>query len=168
MWRFKHQTEGPTFGVLFSSCRFIGRGFGPWLLRLSRMLLALWGGLFMAGLGARAQADLRYARRDLGYEELRAFADEGDLRRTVGIFSSEPSRVPGYPGCTRAADYIQQQFREIGLQRIRREEYGIAIPVDEGATLRIMGKRRHRSGCMACGRTWCVPQCFPLRGSREG
>ena len=79
------------------------------------------------------------ARADLDYAELLAFAEEGDLRQTVEVFSSVRSRVAGYPGCTQAADYIRRQFKEIGLQRIRTEEYGVTVPVDEGATLRIMG-----------------------------
>ena len=94
------------------------------------MKAMLWGLLLVWILSVTGSV-----RADLDYEELSVFADEADLRRTVEIFSSERSRVSGYPGCARAAEYIRRQFEEIGLQHIRTEEYGVTVPVDEGATL---------------------------------
>ena len=59
------------------------------------------------------------------------------LRETVEFMASHGSRVAGYPGCDAAADFIEREFRSIGLDSVSREEYEVTIPVDYGGTLTV-------------------------------
>ena len=69
-----------------------------------------------------------------------ARADEQGVRTTVEFMASVESRVAGYPGCEVAADWIEEQFREIGLERVRREGFEVVVPVDRGGTLEVEGE----------------------------
>ena len=93
----------------------------------------------VVALGFLIAARVALVHAALDYKELRGVAGEGELRESLEVFGSERSRVPGYPGCTRAAETIREQFEEMGLERIRTEEYRVTVPVDEGATLRVVG-----------------------------
>lgn len=74
------------------------------------------------------------------YETLAADVQASNLARTVELFASKGSRIAGYPGCESAGDYIEQQFKQIGLQDIKREPFFATVPVDEGASLTVNGK----------------------------
>ncbi|KPJ64761.1 hypothetical protein AMK68_00655 [candidate division KD3-62 bacterium DG_56] len=64
------------------------------------------------------------------------------LARHIKELSSIDSRVTGYPGCDEAADYVYQQFEEIGLERIRRESFQVTVPVGKGSlTIHAAGSR---------------------------
>jgi len=80
------------------------------------------------------------AALELDYEELARSVDGGRIRETLEFFASGESRVAGYPGCDRAAAYIEEQFRKIGLLDVRSEAFNVAVPVDKGAGLRIVGE----------------------------
>ncbi|MEM0338036.1 MAG: hypothetical protein QW683_08985, partial [Candidatus Caldarchaeum sp.] len=71
------------------------------------------------------------------YRTLISTISEARLAETVRWMAAQGSRVAGYPGADRAADYIEQQFRAIGLQNVQREPFPITVPVDEGAFLEI-------------------------------
>ncbi len=60
-----------------------------------------------------------------------------DLRAHIEALSTHPSRVTGYPGAAAAARYIEDQFRQIGLQDITSEHFELPVPMDKGAHLRL-------------------------------
>ncbi len=59
--------------------------------------------------------------------------------------SSYPSRMVGYPGCDKAADYVEGQFKSIGLKPMKdtssnkpahySEEFKVTVPIDKGSKL---------------------------------
>ena len=101
-------------------------------MRKGMAICVLMGLLFI---GSTAWATL-----ELDYEDLVRSVDAGRIRSTVEYLSSFESRVVGYPGCDEAARYIQGQFEEIGLMDVRSEEFEVSIPVDHGASLRVVGE----------------------------
>jgi len=52
----------------------------------------------------------------------------------VSSLSSVGSRVTGYPGCYKAADYIINAFNELGLE-VKIHNYTVAVPLDLGANI---------------------------------
>jgi len=62
---------------------------------------------------------------------------EAALRKHIEALAACGSRVPGYPGHDRAAEYIRLVFAEIGLTRIEQDRFPVAVPVDEGSSLEI-------------------------------
>jgi hypothetical protein len=75
------------------------------------------------------------------YRQLVGAVSEARLAETVRWMAAQGSRVAGYPGADRAADYIEQQFRALGLQNVRREAFPITVPVDEEAHLHLNGQK---------------------------
>jgi hypothetical protein len=75
------------------------------------------------------------------YRQLTGAVSEARLAETVRWMAAQGSRVAGYPGADRAADYIEQQFRAVGLQNVRREAFPITVPVDEEAHLHLNGQK---------------------------
>ena len=60
----------------------------------------------------------------------------GDTRATVEHLSTLPaSRVVGYPGCEMAAQYVEDQFRAIGLQGVTSQPFDVTVPIDEGGVM---------------------------------
>ena len=56
-----------------------------------------------------------------------------DTKATLAHLSSLPeSRVAGYPGNEMAAQYVEDQFRAIGLQDVRSQRYDVTVPIDDG------------------------------------
>ena len=55
-----------------------------------------------------------------------------DTRETISYLSQLDSRVVGYPGCEKAAQYVEDQFRSIGLQGVRSQPFQVTVPIDEG------------------------------------
>jgi hypothetical protein len=56
----------------------------------------------------------------------------GRLRSTVNTLSGFGSRVAGYPGDAKAADYVQGQFNAIGLESVRTDAFPVTVPYDPG------------------------------------
>jgi hypothetical protein len=75
------------------------------------------------------------------YRQLVGAVSDARLAETVRWMAAQGSRVAGYPGADRAADYIEQQFRALGLQNVRREAFPITVPVDEEAHLHLNGQK---------------------------
>ena len=65
------------------------------------------------------------------------------IRHSVEHLSSLGSRVVGYPGCELAADFIETQFRTIGLEDVRREQFDVVVPIDRGARLTLTRTGEH-------------------------
>ncbi|MEM4875372.1 MAG: hypothetical protein QW394_08740, partial [Thermofilaceae archaeon] len=54
----------------------------------------------------------------------------------VILLSSLGSRVTGYEGCNKAAEYITQYFLEIfGEENVIVQDYDVVVPFDEGAQI---------------------------------
>lgn len=75
------------------------------------------------------------------YKAIAASINPARLSRDVRALSSYPSRLVGYPGCAQAADYVEKQFRSIGLDNVRVEKFKVTVPIDEGSKLVINGKQ---------------------------
>ena len=99
-----------------------------------------------------------YIERLIGWESIRETAltvrdpdvyhvveqiDANDLRTHVEALTSFPSRVTGYPGAEAAAQYVEDQFRQIGLQDITSEHFEVPVPIDKGAHLRLPSGQRY-------------------------
>jgi len=78
----------------------------------------------------------------VNYEELRALAPESRLRETIGYLAGLESRVTGYPGAEQAALFVQQQFRDIGLDDITFHKYDVSVPIEKSGYLQIEGDRQ--------------------------
>ena len=74
------------------------------------------------------------------YKSIAAAIDMDRVKASVNTLASYPSRMVGYPGCDQAADYVEQQFRSIGLQDVAVEKFRVTVPVDEGSRLVINGQ----------------------------
>ena len=62
------------------------------------------------------------------------------LKADVAALSKYPSRVPGTPGNIAAAQFVQQQFQDIGLQKVHAENFLVTVPVTQSASLNFKGK----------------------------
>lgn len=69
------------------------------------------------------------------YKAIAKSIDVSRVESSVKTLSSYPSRMVGYPGCDAAANYIEKQFKDIGLQDVKTEEFKVTVPVDEGSKL---------------------------------
>lgn len=66
-----------------------------------------------------------------------------DTKATIQFLSTLPhSRAVGYPGNQMAADYVEDAFRAIGLDDVRRQTFEVTVPVDEGGSMRVTGLDR--------------------------
>ncbi len=74
----------------------------------------------------------------LDYKKITEEIKEENLKNYISYFSSLNSRVVGYPGCQKAADFIISEFQKIGLQDVRGEKFPVTVPVDKGASLKIL------------------------------
>ncbi len=83
---------------------------------------------------------LTWALTGVLLEDAGAEAGEDHLRSLIERFSAPGSRVVGYPGCARAADYIEAELRAIGVEDVRREEFGVVVPMDRGGRLHVEDK----------------------------
>lgn len=75
------------------------------------------------------------------YRKIVSLIDQNRVREAITTLSSEQSRVAGYPGADHAADYVQRQFRQIGLEDVRAEQFGVTVPVDQGASIEVAGRK---------------------------
>jgi len=65
--------------------------------------------------------------------------DEDRLRSHVEFMAGQGSRISGYPGAEKTAEFLLEQFRSIGLEQITEEEFPITVPVDRGGELVVVG-----------------------------
>lgn len=101
---------------------------------LAALAVALIG---MQGV-ARAAVDPKLAAK---YTALAATVDPKAMEETVRTLSANGSRVVGYPGERKAADYVEQQFNDLfGRENVKTETFTATVPMDKGATLTAGGK----------------------------
>jgi len=60
------------------------------------------------------------------------------LYEHVRYLSSGPSRVTGYAGAQRAAEYIEAQYRQVGLQDVTVEQFTVPVPFDRGGSIELV------------------------------
>jgi len=63
--------------------------------------------------------------------------DYGNIQEHVVFLSSLGSRVTGYEGCSLAADYIEDEFADYGLEVIR-QDYRLLTPLDHGSDITVL------------------------------
>ncbi len=56
------------------------------------------------------------------------------LEERLLTFSSW-NRIPGYPGFKEAASYVEEELRQMGVGEVSVQDFNLAVPIDEGATL---------------------------------
>jgi ABC-type antimicrobial peptide transport system permease subunit len=59
----------------------------------------------------------------------------------IKFFSSLKSRFPGTEGHSKAADFIEKKFKEIGLKNVKREEFKVTVPVEKYAYIEYKGNK---------------------------
>ncbi len=79
------------------------------------------------------------AAAEVDFDELAEAAPVERLRQTLGYFAGLGSRVAGYPGADEAARYVQDNFRQIGLDGIAIHEYDVSVPIDKGGYIEVAG-----------------------------
>jgi len=67
---------------------------------------------------------------EVDFAALRVHASQERVTETLARFASYQSRVVGYPGAEAAARYIEDTFRDIGLDGITVHEYDVSIPME--------------------------------------
>jgi len=78
---------------------------------------------------------------DLSPEYFINAIDMERIRRHIRFFSSLGSRVTGYPGSYRAAQYIYDKFLEYGLSHVQFHNYSITVPIDYGANVEVLSSK---------------------------
>jgi hypothetical protein len=74
------------------------------------------------------------------YKAIAASIDPKRLATDVSALSAYPSRIVGYPGCAKAADYVENQFRTIGLSNVAVEKFKVTVPIDQGSKIVVNGR----------------------------
>src|SRR5579862_6457048 len=77
--------------------------------------------------GLDASPELKAVYRNL-FGEVKA----ENLAGTVNTLAGFGSRVAGYEGETKAAAYVEQQFRSLGLSNVHTEPFTVSVPIDNG------------------------------------
>ena len=63
------------------------------------------------------------------------------LQKDIAALTAYPSRIPGTPGNMAAADTIEKRFNEIGLTKVKHDEYLVTAPFTHGKTTLEIGGR---------------------------
>jgi hypothetical protein len=66
------------------------------------------------------------------YKSVASQVNPNNLSETIHTLAGFGSRVTGYEGDAKAAAYVEQRFKELGLQSIRSETFGVVVPMDRG------------------------------------
>ncbi|MBN2307435.1 MAG: hypothetical protein JXR94_00600, partial [Candidatus Hydrogenedentes bacterium] len=70
------------------------------------------------------------------YPQVAASITREDLEGHIRALSSIPSRLTGTPGCDRAAGYVAEQFRALGVGEPHVQQYPVTVPVSDRTELR--------------------------------
>ncbi|MYB58831.1 MAG: hypothetical protein F4X51_20815, partial [Gemmatimonadetes bacterium] len=73
---------------------------------------------------------------EVGTRVLDAVREDG-IRMLMDQFVRYDSRVVGYPGHEKIADFIESEFRRFGMEDVEAETYGVAVPIDRGGSLMV-------------------------------
>ncbi|HET6381834.1 MAG TPA: FtsX-like permease family protein [Armatimonadota bacterium] len=111
----------------------------------SRAIVAAFAGLMVliapsAGLAADTLPVLSPTKgRGREYVKIASTIKLSELQKTVSDLAALPSRIPGYPGYERAANYVQNAMSGAGLSKVHRENFTVAIPVEDGTSTLTVG-----------------------------
>lgn len=113
---------------------------GHVLFRVLRLLSAVAVMLALPELALHAQTTEKKLDpvTEKAYRELTAAVDPDALNRHIRALAAIPSRVAGYPGSVRAAEYVEQQFRAAGLTDVKSETFEVTVPVSDGVRIKDM------------------------------
>jgi hypothetical protein len=84
--------------------------------------------------------------RSAAHEQLAAAMSLSRVQTHLRYLAALGSRVSGYAGNRKAADYILQQFRSLGLESYV-QEFDLPTPLDSGCWLEVQG-RRYKLGAL--------------------
>jgi len=106
---------------------------------ISRILLVIIFYLLVASqiLSVAYGSSFDQQRGELSYKEIIEEIDESSIMRHVEKFASFGSRVTGYPGYEKAAEYIYDEFLKIGLVNVTYDYFDVAVPIDYGANITV-------------------------------
>ncbi|MCS6777855.1 MAG: FtsX-like permease family protein [Chloroherpetonaceae bacterium] len=79
-----------------------------------------------------ARCDAQNEAQKEAYRKFSAGVSPANLSRTIRDLTGFGSRIAGYPGDRKAAEYVERQFRAIGLERITVDEFNVSVPFDPG------------------------------------
>jgi hypothetical protein len=82
------------------------------------------------------------------YKDLAATVDPKALSDTVRTLSTNGSRVVGYPGERKAADYVAAQFNELFPGKVETETFTATVPMDKGTAQLTAGGKSYGLYCM--------------------
>ncbi|MBC7287421.1 MAG: M28 family peptidase, partial [Armatimonadetes bacterium] len=88
--------------------------------------LALAPLVFGQGTGEEEELVLK---SETNYEAAAGCVSYDELAATIKYLSSLGSRVTGYPGCEKAAEFVESKFRELGLEDVTVETFPVVVPV---------------------------------------
>lgn len=63
------------------------------------------------------------------YQAVAAAISANEIKTTINDLAAMGSRVTGYPGCDRAAEYVERRFRELGLEDVHTESFPLVVPM---------------------------------------
>ena len=69
------------------------------------------------------------------YKDYSRTVNANNLRASVKTLSSFGSRIAGYPGDRKAGDYVEQQFRALGLTNVLHDEFPVTVPYDDSVDI---------------------------------
>jgi len=75
------------------------------------------------------------------YKALNKALDIARVKADLSTIASHPSRMVGYPGCEKAAEFVEGRFRELGVKDVHSEEFKVTVPIDEGSSLEVAGRK---------------------------
>ncbi|HLK58459.1 MAG TPA: M28 family peptidase, partial [Chthonomonadaceae bacterium] len=87
--------------------------------------------LLLVAAGGAARADVPKEFQDT-YRQFYSFVQPADLAATVQALTGFGSRIAGYPGDLKAAAYVAQQFKALGLENVTDETFDVTVPYDPG------------------------------------
>ena len=73
---------------------------------------------------------------EVGTRVLDAVREDG-IRTLMDQFTQHESRVVGYEGHEKVADFIISEFRRFGMEDVEAETYSVAVPIDQGGSLMV-------------------------------
>ena len=73
---------------------------------------------------------------EVGTRVLDAVREDG-IRTLMDQFTQHESRVVGYEGHEKTADFIISEFRRFGMEDVEAETYSVAVPIDQGGSLMV-------------------------------
>ena len=100
-----------------------------------RMLPALCALLLLTAplsLHADQKSDAEKAANQAMYQDLKKSVSASNIEATIHTLGGLQSRIAGYPDDAKAADYVEQQFKALGLSDISHEDFDVTVPYDRG------------------------------------